>query len=164
MREGLLVKVLQVWWVEYGQMGHFNLRLPVWRLDHNYFPDKKVALDWKKRISDFAIEREIRKRIIHPQRGFQLRNPNPDFMDFFFAVRLRNPEKALQNYSREQRSSSFLLIMRARARPLFLRGQFFESSFGYPSRTVKRKLNNRYLSFEIRFRISYSIENPKSAF
>ena len=67
----------------------------------------RVTFDWEIRISDFAIEREIRKRIsprrkIRPQDGFQLRNPNPDFMDFLFAVRLRNPKKDLQNCSREQ--------------------------------------------------------------
>ena len=48
---------------------------------------------------DFAIERVIRR-----QGGFQLRNPNLDFMDFLFTVRLGNPKKDLQNYSREQRS------------------------------------------------------------
>ena len=46
----------------------------------------------------------------------------------------------------------FLLIMRARARPLLLnKGQFFESLFLlFPNRTVKRKFSNRYLSVEIR--------------
>ena len=43
-------------------------------------------------------------------------------MDFLFTVRLGNPKKDLQNCSREQRT--FLLIMRARARPLFLRTAF----------------------------------------
>ena len=41
---------------------------------------------------DFPIEREIRNgfhlREICPQGGFQLRNPNPDFMDLLFTVRL----------------------------------------------------------------------------
>ena len=32
-------------------------------------------------------------REICPQDGCQLRNPNPDFMDFLFTVRLRNPKK-----------------------------------------------------------------------
>ena len=59
---------------------------------------------------DFPIEREIRKRISPPrtlrhQGGFQLRNPNPDSLDFFVAVRLGNPKKDLQNCSREQRCS-----------------------------------------------------------
>ena len=50
--------------------------------------------------TDFTHLREIR-----PQGEFQLRNPNPDFMDFLFTVRLGNPKKDLQNYSREQWSS-----------------------------------------------------------
>ena len=66
-------------------------------------------LDFQNLNPDFPIEREIRKRISSPrnppQGGFQLRNPNPDFMDFLFTVRLENPKKDLQNYSREQWSS-----------------------------------------------------------
>ena len=60
----------------------------------------RVAFDWEIRISDFVIEREIRS-----QGGFQLRNPNPDFMDFLFTVRLGNPKKDLQNFSRKQHCS-----------------------------------------------------------
>ena len=44
-------------------------------------------------------------REICPQGGFQLRNPNPDFMDFLNTVRLGNPKKDLQNYSRKHGSS-----------------------------------------------------------
>ena len=40
------------------------------------------------RISDIAIEREIQKWISPPEDRFQLRNPNPDFMDFACSVRL----------------------------------------------------------------------------
>ena len=58
-----------------------------------------------ERISDIAIEREIQKWISPPEDGFQLGNPNPDFMDFAFSVRLGNPKKDLQNYPHEQRSS-----------------------------------------------------------
>ena len=53
--------------------------------------------------------------------------------------------------------------MRARARPLFLR-TVFQILCGFPNRTVKWKSKNRYLSVEIRFRISRSIGNPKSWF
>ena len=42
-------------------------------------------LDFEISILDFSIEREYRS-----QGGFQLRNPNPDFMDFHFTVRLGN--------------------------------------------------------------------------
>ena len=70
-----------------------------------------LDLDFEIWISDFAIKREIQKRISplrNPSQGeIQLRNPNPDFMDFPFTVRLGNLEKDLQNYSREQQSSFY---------------------------------------------------------
>ena len=56
-------------------------------------------LDFEICISDFAIEHDIR-----PHGGFQLRNPNPDFMDFFLPFN-REIKKDLQNYSHEQWSS-----------------------------------------------------------
>ena len=52
--------------------------------------------------SNAKSENGFHLREIRPQGGFQLRNPNPDPMDFFFTVRLGNPKKDLQNYSREQ--------------------------------------------------------------
>ena len=76
--------------------------------------ESQVVFDWKIRIqilkSAFRIlqsnaENGFYLREIRPQGGFQLRNPNPDFMDFLFTVRLGNPKKDLQNCSREQRSS-----------------------------------------------------------
>ena len=42
-------------------------------------------LDFEIPILDFSIEREYRS-----QGGFQLRIPNPDFLDFHFTVRLGN--------------------------------------------------------------------------
>ena len=42
-------------------------------------------LDFEIPILDCSIEREYRS-----QGGFQLRNPNPDFMDFHFTVRVGN--------------------------------------------------------------------------
>ena len=53
----------------------------------------------------------------------------------------------------------FLLIMRARARPLFLR-KVFQILF----RISQSNGKDRYLSAEIRFRISRSMANPKSGF
>ena len=55
------------------------------------------------RILQSNAKSEIRfhLREIRPQGGFQLRNPNPDFMDFLFTVRL-GTKKDLQNCSREQ--------------------------------------------------------------
>ena len=53
----------------------------------------------------------------------------------------------------------FLLIMRARARPLFLR-----KVFQILSRISQSNGKDRYLSVEIRFRISRSMANLKSGF
>ena len=58
------------------------------------------AFYWEIRISQLNTKSENRfhLREICPQGGFQLlRNPNPDFMDFLFTVRLGNPKKDLQN-------------------------------------------------------------------
>ena len=52
-----------------------------------------------------SCENRFHLREIRPQGGFQLKNPNPDFMDFLFTVRLGKPKKDLQNCSREQQSS-----------------------------------------------------------
>ena len=67
----------------------------------------KGAFDWKIRISQSNAKSEngCHPREIRPQGEFQLRNPNPDFLDFLFTVRLGNPKKDMQNCSREQRSS-----------------------------------------------------------
>ena len=41
-------------------------------------------LDFQNLNPDFPIGREIHLREIRPQGGFQLRNSNPDFLDFPF--------------------------------------------------------------------------------
>ena len=66
------------------------------------FCKKKKQKNKKKKQENWFHLREIR-----PQDGFQLRNPNPDFMDFLFTFRLGNPKEDLQNYSREQWSCQF---------------------------------------------------------
>ena len=76
-----------------------------------------VAFDWEIRIkirkSGFwngtrnHPENGFHLWETRPQGGLQLRNPNPDFMDFPFTVRLGNPKNDLQNNSREQRSSFY---------------------------------------------------------
>ena len=52
-----------------------------------------------------TAENGFHLREIRSHGRFQVKNPNPDFMDLLFTVRLGNPKKDLQNYSREQRSS-----------------------------------------------------------
>ena len=109
--------------------------------------DKKVAFYWEIRILNITIERETGQRISSPRNPssgwIQSRNPNPDFMDFLFTVRLGNPKKDLQNYSREQRSSSFLLIMRALARPLFLIRTVFRILFRISQSNSKTKIQQQ---------------------
>ena len=61
---------------------------------------------------DWDVEIRFQLREIRNRGGFQLRKANQDFMDFLLY------KKDLQNCSREQ--CFFLLIMYARARPLFL--------------------------------------------
>ena len=56
---------------------------------------------------------------IRPYGGFQLRNPNPDFMDFLLLFDSETEKEFAKLFS--WTVVFFLLIMRARARPLFLR-------------------------------------------
>ena len=63
-------------------------------------PDFGFGKGTRKRKTDFTSE-------TRPQGELQLRNPNPDLMDFPFTVRLGNPKNDLQNHSREQRSSFY---------------------------------------------------------
>ena len=123
-------------------------------------------LDFQNLCPDFPIEREIRKRIspsrICPQGGFQLRNPNPDFMDSFlpfdWEIRKRICKTTLVN-------SGLLFAKYACAcKTAVLKDSFSNLFLGFPNRTVKMKIQNRYLSVEIRFRISRSIAKPKSGF
>ena len=81
-------------------------------------------------------------------------------MDFLFTVRLGNPEKDLQNCSRDQRSSF------CKCKTAVLKDSFPNPFLGFPieSKSGNPNLLNRYLSVEIRFRISRSIANPKSRF
>ena len=99
-------------------------------------------------------------REIRPQGVFQLRNPNPDFMDFRFTILLGNPQKDSQNCCREQRS--FLLLTRARARPLFLRTVF--QSFFLISQSNGQNENPKTdisaLKSVSGFHVRFQIRNP----
>ena len=123
-------------------------------------------LDFKIRISDFTdpnakSESEFHLREIRPQGGFQLRNPNPDFMDFLFTVRLENLKKDLEKFSREQ-WSSFANYAPARACKTAVLKNCLSNPFSdFPKRWKERESKNRYLNVEIRFQISRSIANPK---
>ena len=96
-------------------------------------------------------------REIRPQGGFQLRNPNPDFMDFRFTILLGNPKKDSQNCSREQRS--FLPLTRARARPLFLR-TVFQILFPIFQNIFNPKTDISALKSVFGFHVRFQIRNP----
>ena len=69
----------------------------------------QVAFDWEIRISGFAIEREIRKRISPPRNPslwwISIKKSKSGFHGFPFYRSMGNPKKDLQNCSREQRCS-----------------------------------------------------------
>ena len=99
-------------------------------------------------------------REIRPQGGFQLRNPNPDFMDFRFTILLGNLQKDSQNCSRERRS--FLLLTRARARTLFLRTvfQILFPIFQSNGKNENPKTDISALKSVFGFHVRFQIRNP----
>ena len=113
-----------------------------------------------------TVAREIRKWISPSRNPFSgwipIKKSKSGFHGFPFYRQIGKSEKGIAKLF-SWTAVFFLLIMRARARPLFL-GTVFQIRFGFPNRRVKGKSKNRYLSFEIRFRISRSIANPKSGF
>ena len=77
-------------------------------------------------------ENGLHLREIRPQNGFKLRNPNPDFLDFLFTVRLEIRKRICKT------AVFYLLITRARARPLLLR-TVFQILFWISNRMVKNE-------------------------
>ena len=121
----------------------------------------KVSFDWEIRISDFGIERESENgfhlREIRLQGGFQW-NPNPDFVDLLFTVRLRNGFARLFSWT----VVFFLLIKRARARPLFIK-TVFQILFRIFQSNVKNetlKTDISALKSVFGFRVRLQIRNP----
>ena len=80
----------------------------------------KGAFDWEIRAKS---EKGFHLREICPQGGFQLRNPNPDFLDFPFCCSIGKSKKGFAKLFSWTVVFS-LLSMRARARLLFLRTVF----------------------------------------
>ena len=101
----------------------------------------------KKKKQNKKQENWFHLREIRPQGGFQLRNPNPDFMDFLFTVQLGNPK--LFSWT----VVFFLLSMRARARPLFLR-TVFQILFRISQKQVSQ------FKFVFGFRVRLQFRNP----
>jgi len=84
----------------------------------------RVAFDWEIRILDFAIEREIRKRILPPRNPFSgwisIKKSKSGFHGFRFCRSTATSEKGFSKlFSRTVVFFLHLLIMRARERPLF---------------------------------------------
>ena len=85
------------------------------------------AFYWEIRISDFANEHEIRKRISPPRNlssgWISIKKSKSGFHGFPFC---RSTAKSEKGFARlfSWTAVFFLLIMRARARPLFLRSVF----------------------------------------
>ena len=57
------------------------------------FLPTKGAFDWEISQSNAKSEDGFHLREIHTQGGFQLRNPNPDFLDFPFCRSIGKSEK-----------------------------------------------------------------------
>ena len=87
----------------------------------------KVAFDWEIRISDFAIEREIRKQISPPRNPssgwISIKKSKSGFFGFPFYRSIGKSENGFATLF-SWTAVFFFLIMRARARPLFLRTVF----------------------------------------
>ena len=82
-------------------------------------------------------------------------------MDFLFTVRLGNPKKELQKYSREQCLLFGNYALACACKTAVLKNCLLNPFSDFPNRRKERKSKNRYLSVEIRFQISRSIANPK---
>ena len=99
-----------------------------------------VAFDWEIRISDFAIEREIRKRISLSRNPssvwISIKKPKSDFMDFHLYRSIGISEKGFAKLF-FWTVVFFLLILLARARPLFLR-TVFQILFRITQKTGKK--------------------------
>ena len=108
----------------------------------------------------FAIEREMRKRISPPRNPssgwISIRKSNYRFHGFPFYRSIGKTEKGFAKLF-SWTAVYFLLIMRGRTRPLFLRTVFQILFFDFPIERWKWKSKNRYLSVEIR--ISFLLES-----
>ena len=85
-------------------------------------------------------------REICPQGGFQLTNPNPDFMGFLLYYSIGKSERGFAKLF-FWTVVFYLLIMHAGAKLLFLRTVFLNPFLDIPKKTTakKGKLKNRYL-------------------
>ena len=133
----------------------------------------KAALDWEFRISDFAIEREIRKRISpsrNPSSGWILIKKSKFwFHAFTFYRSIGKSEKGFAKLF-SWKAVFCLLIMRARARPLFLRTVFqilFRVSQSNGKKKIQKHISqhwNPFSDFAFDNKSEMRILNSKSRF
>ena len=141
-------------WPEISFWGTFRLR-SIGEFGFRFWnPDFEFCNRTRNPKTDFTSEKSV------PKGGFQLRNSNPDFMDFPFTVQLgiRNRFAKLFSWT----AVFFLLIMRAHARPLFLRA-VFQILFRISQSNGKKenpKTNISALRYVFGFRVRLQIRNP----
>jgi len=103
-------------------------------------------LDFEIQISDFEIERVIRKRISPSRKPFSgwisIRKSKSGFHRFPFYRSIGKSEKGFAKLL-SWTTVFFLLIVRVRARPLLLRTVFQIIFFGFPNRTVKTQIQKQ---------------------
>ena len=101
--------------------------------------------------SNAKSENGFHLREIRPQGGFQLRNPNPDFMDFLLPF----------DWEIQKRICKTILVKHGllfakyacACKTTVLKDSFSNPFSDFPIEWWKWKSKNRYLSVEIRFRI-----------
>ena len=153
--------------IEYNQLCP---ETSTWKSKRNRLPTKYPTAAQVTRISDFAIESEIRKRISPPTNlsscWISITKSKSGFYGFPFYSSIGKSEKGFAKVF-SWTVVFFLLIKRARARPQFFKSFVSSDSPPPPPPKKKRKereWKNRYLNVEIRFQISRSIANQKSWF
>ena len=142
----------------YEKSNHFNLQKKVY-LDLQQtagvfiFLFLSVAFDWEIRISDFAIEREIRKQISPPRNPssgwISIKKSKSGFHGFPFYRSIGKSEKGFAKLF-SWTAVFFLLIMRAHARPLFLRTVFqilFRISQSNGKKEIQKQISQRWNPF-----------------
>ena len=149
--------------IEYNQLCP---ETSTWKSKRNRLPTKYPTAAQVTRISDFAIESEIRKRISPPTNlsscWISITKSKSGFYGFPFYSSIGKSEKGFAKVF-SWTVVFFLLIKRARARPLFFKS-FVSSDPPPPKKKKEKKGNERTdistLKSVLRFRVRLQIRNP----
>ena len=136
--------------IEYNQLCP---ETSTWKSKRNRLPTKYPTAAQVTRISDFAIESEIRKRISPPTNlsscWISITKSKSGFYGFPFYSSIGKSEKGFAKVF-SWTVVFFLLIKRARARPLFVKS-FFSSDFPPPKKKkrkgMKEQISQRWNPF-----------------